>query len=115
MNLFKHLLAVFVLAAGALLPVSGFAQAASEHDHSHASAAPTATWTEGDVKKVDRESSKVTIKHGDIKYLEMPGMTMVFTVKDKGLLAAVKPGDKIQFMVVREGGKLVVTDIQPLR
>ena len=40
-------------------------------------------------------------------------MTMVFTAKDKSLLGKVKPGDKVKFMVVNEGGKMVVTDIQP--
>ena len=115
MNLLTHLLVVSALAAGSLLPTSSFAQASTEHDHSHASAASTASLTEGDVRKVDLESSKVTIKHGEIKHLEMPAMTMVFTVRDKGLLAAVKPGDKIKFMAVSEGGKLIVTDIQPLR
>ena len=69
--------------------------------------------TNGDVRKVDQDAGKVTIKHGDIKHLDMPGMTMVFTAKDKSLLAKVKPGDKVQFMVVNEGGKMVVTDIQP--
>ena len=38
---------------------------------------------------------------------------MVFTAKDKALLANLKPGNKIRFMVVNEGGKMVVTDIQP--
>jgi Cu/Ag efflux protein CusF len=40
-------------------------------------------------------------------------MTMVFTAKDKRLLSNVKPGDKVNFMVVSEAGKMVVTDIQP--
>jgi Cu/Ag efflux protein CusF len=44
----------------------------------------------------------------------MPGMTMVFTVRDKGQLTS-SPGDKVQFTVVQEGGKMVVTDIQPAR
>lgn len=74
-----------------------------------------AAMTEGDVRKVDQDAGKVTIKHGDIKHLDMPGMTMVFTAKDKSLLANVKPGDKVKFMVVNEGGKMVVTDIQPAR
>ena len=69
----------------------------------------------GEVKKIDLEAGKVTLKHGEIKHLDMPGMTMVFTVRDKGLLATVKPGDKIKFMAVSEGGKLIVTDIQPIR
>ena len=62
---------------------------------------------------LDVTNGKVTIKHGDILHMDMPGMTMVFTVKDKSLLSQVKPGDKVKFMVVNEGGKLVVTDIQP--
>ncbi len=33
-------------------------------------------------------------------------MTMVFTVRDKGQLTNLKPGDKVQFMVVQEGGKI---------
>lgn len=115
MNFFTHALAASTFAVGALLPVNGFAQSTTEHDHSHASVAATAALTEGEVKKIDLESSKITLKHGEIKHLDMPGMTMAFTVKDKNLLASVKSGDKIKFMVVSEGGKMVVTDIQPLR
>jgi Cu/Ag efflux protein CusF len=44
---------------------------------------PAASMTEGEVKKVDIEAGKVTIKHGPIKHMDMPGMTMVFTAKDK--------------------------------
>ena len=40
-------------------------------------------------------------------------MTMVFTVKDKSLLTNIKPGDKVQFTVMSEGGKLLLTFIQP--
>ena len=71
--------------------------------------------TDGEVKKVDPDNGKITLKHGDIKNLDMPGMTMVFTVRDKGQLANLKPGDKVKFMVVQEGGKMIVTDIQPVR
>ena len=65
MNLFTHLLVASAFATGSLLPISSFAQATTEHDHSHASAASTASLTGGDVRKVDLESSKVTIKHGE--------------------------------------------------
>ena len=71
--------------------------------------------TDGEVKKLDPDNGKVTLKHGDIKNLDMPGMTMVFTVRDKGQLALLKPGDKVKFVVIQEGGKMVVTDIQPVR
>ena len=58
-------------------------------------------------------SSDLTLRHGEIKHLDMPPMTMVFQVPDPALLDKVKPGDKVKFMVVNEGGKMVVTDIQP--
>ena len=69
-------------------------------------------WVKTDVSKIDLETGKVTIKHGEIKHMDMPGMTMVFTAKDKSLLTSIKPGEKIKFMVINEGGKMIVTDIQ---
>lgn len=113
MNLFKHLMAASAIAVGTWLPATSFAQ--TEHSHDHTSSAPSTALTEGEVTKVNRETSKITIKHGEIKHLEMPAMTMVFTVKDKRLLNVVKPGDQVRFGVIKEGGKLVVTDIQPQR
>lgn len=116
MNTIPHIFAISALAAGMgmAVPVSSFAQAATDHSAVNTSQAP-ASMTEGEVKKVDQETGKVTIKHGTIQHLDMPGMTMVFTVKDKGLLANVKAGDKVLFRVVSEGGKLLVTDIQAAR
>jgi len=66
----------------------------------------------GEVRKVDRDNLKITIKHGEIKSFDMPPMTMVFTVKDPALLDAAKPGDKVRFGVAREEGKFVVTAIE---
>ncbi len=79
---------------------------------------PFASWAQsdekvlGEVRKVDRNNQKITIKHGEIKSLDMPPMTMVFTVKDPVLLEAAKPGDKVRFGVAREDGKFVVTAIE---
>lgn len=67
---------------------------------------------EGVVRKIDKDAKKITIKHGEIKSLEMPPMNMVFQVRDLALLERVKVADKVQFTVVKEGGALVVTDIQ---
>lgn len=97
MNTFKKTLSLFTLVMGMALSLSGFAQ----------------SLTDGEVKKVDLDTGKVTIKHGEIKHLDMPSMTMVFTAKDKRLLTNIKAGEKIKFMVISEGGKMVVTDIQP--
>lgn len=69
--------------------------------------------TEGVVRKIDREVGKITLKHGEIKNLAMPAMTMVFRVRDKSLLDSIQTGDKVKFKAISEGGKLVVTEIQP--
>ena len=66
---------------------------------------------DGEVRKLDKDAAKVTLKHGEIKSLDMPPMTMVFTAKDKALLDKVKAGDKVKFQAANEGGKLVVTAI----
>ncbi|WP_425723435.1 copper-binding protein [Hydrogenophaga sp. R2] len=71
--------------------------------------------TDGEIRKVDKENGKVTIKHSEIKNLDMPPMSMVFNVKDKALLDKVQVGDKIQFVVIMDAGKMVVTDIQPAK
>lgn len=68
--------------------------------------------TEGEIKKVDKATGKLTIKHGELKNLEMPAMTMVFQVKDKSVLDRVKSGDKINFVAEKLDGKFTVTQLE---
>lgn len=68
--------------------------------------------TEGTIRKVDTEQGKVTIKHGPIDNLDMPPMTMVFGMKDPSLLEGVEKGDKVNFHVVDEGGKMVIEALE---
>jgi Cu(I)/Ag(I) efflux system periplasmic protein CusF len=68
--------------------------------------------TEGEVRKVDKGAKKITLKHGPIKNLDMPGMTMVFQVKDPALLEQVKAGDKVGFAAEKIGDSYVVTRIE---
>lgn len=49
----------------------------------------------GQIIRIDRTTSHVTIRHEDIKGF-MPGMTMPFPVKDPGLLEGREPGDLIE-------------------
>ena len=112
MSNIKHILVISSLAMGVALPMSSISQTMMM-DQSKMGMSQSASMTDGEIRKVDRETGKVTIKHGDIRHMDMPGMTMVFTAKEKGLLTSLKPGDKVKFMVVNEGGKMVVTDIQP--
>ena len=92
MKTFKPLLVALALAASAPFAISAHAQAM---DHSEMSGmnmpgmkmdGVPALMTEGEVRKIDKEAKKITLKHGDIKNLDMPGMTMVFQVKDAALL-----------------------------
>ncbi len=68
---------------------------------------------EGEVRKIDTDAKKITLKHGDIPNLEMTGMTMVFRVSDSTLLAKVKPGDKVRFTADKVDGALTVLSIEP--
>ncbi len=70
---------------------------------------------DGEIRKVDMDNKKITIKHGEIKNLDMPGMTMVFQVKDPAMLTTVKTGDKVRFKAEKSGGAIVVTEIQPAK
>lgn len=71
--------------------------------------------TEAEVRKVDLETNKVTLKHGEIKNLEMPPMTMVFQVKEPEMARALKAGDKVKFSAEKIGGKLTIVHIEPAK
>jgi uncharacterized cupredoxin-like copper-binding protein len=77
--------------------------------------ASPAGFTEGEVRKVDRSAGKITVKHGEIRNLDMPPMTMVFRVVDQAMLEQVKAGDKVRFRAADEGGQLTITQIQPVQ
>ena len=109
----KAVLIAAVLAMSALTPLDGLAQ--SSTDQGALQTSDGAALSDGEVRKIDKAAGKITIKHGPIKHLDMPPMTMVFTAKDRALLDKANVGDKIRFMVVDDGGKMVVTDIQPAR
>jgi len=108
----KPLLISALLAAVLGAPVVAQAQ---QQAGNRAATQPAADMTDGEVRKVDKEAAKLTIKHGEIKNLDMPPMTMVFRVKDATLLDKVKAGDKVRFRAEKEGSAFVVTAIEPAR
>lgn len=75
-------------------------------------AAAGAAMTEGEIRKVDKDAGKITIKHEELKNLEMPAMTMVFRVKDPAMLDKVKAGDKITFVAEKVDGQFTVTQLK---
>jgi len=108
------------LLAAAALSLSLPAMAQMTMDHSKMGMAQATTGaaaapglTDGEVRKIDKENGKITIKHGEIKHMDMPPMTMVFQVKDKAWLDKLKAGDKVRFQAEKQGTDYVVTVIEP--
>ncbi|MGH8675100.1 MAG: copper-binding protein [Burkholderiales bacterium] len=96
-------LKIAVMALGAALALFA-AQADEKHRQG--------TLTDGEVRKVDKEAKKITIKHGPMPNLDMPAMTMVFQVKEPKMLEQVKAGDKVKFSAAKLGGAFTVTRIE---
>jgi Cu(I)/Ag(I) efflux system periplasmic protein CusF len=71
--------------------------------------------SQGEVRKVDKDASKVTLRHGPITELKMPAMSMVFQVKDPKMLDQLKEGDKIRFVTSRQGGAFTLESFEPER
>ena len=105
------------LATAAALTLAGHASADAAKGHSHGDAktdhaAMATDMTDGEIRKVDKDSKKITIKHAEIKSLDMPAMTMVFQVKDPAMLDKVQSGDKVKFKVIKSDSGFVVTELQ---
>jgi Cu/Ag efflux protein CusF len=100
---------VAALAAG--LVWTGAAMAADARGKPADSVRWSPSAAEGEVRRVDREGGKLTIRHGPIPNLDMPPMTMVFQVADAAMLDRVKPGDKVTFEADKVGNVYRVTRI----
>ncbi len=70
-------------------------------------------WTTGEVRRVDAANQRISLRHDEIKNLNMPPMAMAFGVRDAALLQGLKAGDKVRFVVISEGGgKLTITALE---
>ena len=102
-----------LLACGAMAQT---AQPAAPAPVAAPSAAPAPTTTkdmaEAEVRKIDKDAKKVTLKHGPIKNLDMPSMTMVFQVRDASLFDKLTVGDKIMFTAEQLQGAYVMTGVE---
>ena len=111
-----------LLAAFALLaPGMPQAQPAAGHgDHGghggHATATATATATGigigGEVRRIDRDTQRITLRHGPIPALGMAAMTMVYRVRDAALLDGLAVGDTVTFSAEHVNGANIVTAIR---
>lgn len=93
-------------------PVAKTQTAQAQQQPAPAAPGAPAAMTEGQVTKVDADNNKLTLRHGEIKNLEMPPMTMVFQVQDPAMLQKVKTGDKVRFTADKVNGAITVTSIE---
>jgi Cu(I)/Ag(I) efflux system protein CusF len=70
---------------------------------------------EGEVIKIDKSVAKITLRHGPIKNLDMPGMSMVFKIRDVAMLDKLAIGDKVRFRAEKINGAIYVTEIQTMQ
>ena len=105
-------LTTLLLATTLVLPVTAAIAEDAHHRPGIVVAQTNAALTDGEIRKVDKDAKKITIKHGPIRNLDMPAMTMVFQVKDPAMLGQVKAGDKVKFAAESVGGAITVTKIE---
>ena len=92
----------------ALLPVAApHAQQVQDHAAHH-----PAALVEGEVRRVDKDAKKITIRHAAMPKLDMPAHTMVFQVQDPAMLELVRAGDKIRFDAEKVGGAFLLVKIE---
>lgn len=118
----KHLFCIplaaslLVLGTGSALAQAPAAAAADSHSSHHPAAttspAPQANSSEGEITRWDPRTLRLTLKHGEIKNLEMPPMTMVFRVADASVVGDLKPGDKVRFRAEQISGAYHVQRIE---
>ena len=98
MNMLKHIATCIAFASATV----AFAQAAR----------PV---VEAEVRKVDLDTQKITLKHGAIPNIDMGAMTMVFRVSDPALLQKAKAGDRITFTADKVDGVITVMSLEPAK
>lgn len=69
-------------------------------------------WATGEIRRIDKAANKVALKHGEIKNLDMPPMSMVFQVKEPAQLDVLQVGQKVRFRAVQEKGAYWVLQIE---
>lgn len=104
---FHHALFIVAGAIGA-----AFAVQAQTAPAAVAQAPAAAARADGEVRKIDKDQGKLTLRHGPLPNLDMPAMTMVFRVADPKMLDALKEGDKVQFTADKVNGAITITSIQ---
>ena len=104
---------LLILGAGPALAQAPATAAPDNHSSHHpAASAQQIPLSEGEITRWDSRTLRLTLKHGEIKNLEMPPMTMVFRVQDASVVGDLKPGDKVRFQAEQVNGAYHVKQIE---
>lgn len=105
---------ILLVGLGPAMAQAPAAAAADSHSSHHSAQAPQpgAELSEGEITRWDPRTLRLTLKHGEIKNLDMPPMTMVFRVQDASVLGDLKPGDKVRFRAEQVSGAYHVRQIE---
>jgi Cu(I)/Ag(I) efflux system periplasmic protein CusF len=117
---------VLVVALAVAVGVAALPARAQEHSHeghdqqtgtTDAAAPSSQDWIAAEVRRVDIPQQKLTLKHGDIRHLDMPGMTMPFKlapgVVSAAQLTAIKAGDKVEVRIESRDGAPTIVELRP--
>ena len=105
-----------VVAAAVLSAIGAHAQQTPQAGAAPAAqAASSAPQSDGEVRKINLEQGKVTLRHGPLANLDMQAMTMVFTAADPRLLEGLKQGDKVRFTADKKDGTYFLTAIEAVK
>ena len=115
MKSIKSLLVIATLFTATTISFAASHAAAPASTGSAASLPTSLPMADAEIRKIDLENKKITLKHGEIKNLDMPGMTMVFQVKDAAMLDNIKAGDKVKFTADKVNGTYTVMSIEPAK
>lgn len=118
------LAALAIVLTAAALPARAQAHSHEGHDQhdqraqaSDAAAPSSQDWIPAEVRRVDAAQQKLTLKHGDIRHLDMPGMTMPFRlapgVVSAAQLSAISAGDKLEVRIESQQGQLTIVALRP--
>ena len=99
----------------AIIVAASPAALATSHDKAAQPASRPSALVEGEVRRIDKDAGKITLKHGPIQNLDMPAMSMVFLARDPAMLDAVKVGDKVRFKADKIQGAYTIIELQPAK
>jgi Cu/Ag efflux protein CusF len=104
------LLTLALAAAGAAAAPAVYAQVAASAE---APADAARDLADGEVRRIDKAQGKVNLRHGEIKSLDMPPMSMWFVLKDPTWADILKVGDKVRFVAEKVGTQYTIIQIEP--